>query len=110
MSLTPKAQVIERDFLKARASANYAAFPEFVRRYVKHYSKGVVFANTALLEMAVGEAELKERKALKWTPVASLDDTPSSIAHSPLIKPESIHDAVVKLEEVLAKGTEEHQE
>jgi len=60
--------------------------------------------------MAVGEAELKERKAQQWTPAASLDDTPSSIARSPLIKPESIQEAVGKLEGVLAQGTEEHQE
>ncbi|KAK3813019.1 MAG: hypothetical protein J3Q66DRAFT_347178 [Benniella sp.] len=110
MNLSPKAQAIERDFQKARASANYAAFPEFARRYVKHNKDGVVLTNTALLEMAVGEAELKERKAQQWTPAASLDDTPSSIARSPLIKPESIQEAVGKLEGVLAQGTEEHQE
>jgi len=41
MNLSPKAQAIERDFQKARASANYAAFPEFARRYVKHNKDGV---------------------------------------------------------------------
>ncbi|KAG0353593.1 hypothetical protein BGZ54_002181 [Gamsiella multidivaricata] len=108
MNLTPKAQAIERDFQNARARANYAAFPEFARRYVKHNKDGVV--NTALLEMTVGEAELKARKAQQWTQSASLDDTPESIAHSPLIKQAAIQEAVEKLEGVLARGTDEHQE
>ncbi|KAF9095692.1 hypothetical protein BGX23_000103 [Mortierella sp. AD031] len=110
MNLTPKAQTIERDFQNARAKANYAAFPEFARRYVKHNKDGVVLANTALLEMAVGEAELKARKAQQWTQNASLDDTPESIAYSPLVSPDTIQDAVEKLESVLSRGTEEHQE
>ncbi|KAF9926655.1 hypothetical protein FBU30_003799 [Linnemannia zychae] len=110
MNLTPKAQTIERDFQNARAKANYSAFPEFARRYVKHNKDGVVLANTALLEMAVGEAELKARKAQNWTQLASLDDTPDTIAHSPLISPDSIQDAIEKLESVLTRGTEEHQE
>jgi hypothetical protein len=41
MNLTPKAQTIERDFQNARAKANYTAFPEFARRYVKHNKDGV---------------------------------------------------------------------
>ncbi|KAF9567690.1 hypothetical protein EC968_003189 [Mortierella alpina] len=110
MNLTAKAQTIERDFQNARAKANYAAFPEFARRYIKHNKDGIVLANTALLEAAVGEAELKARQAEQWTPFTSLDDTPESVAQSPLIKPEAIQDAVEKLEGVLARGTEEHQE
>ncbi|KAF8955973.1 hypothetical protein BGZ46_002504 [Entomortierella lignicola] len=110
MNLSPKAQSIERDFQNARSKANYAAFPELARRYVKHNKDGVVLANTALLEMAVGEAELKARIAQQWTQSASLDDTPESIASNPLIKPESTQDAVEKLESVLSRGTEEHQE
>ncbi|KAG0199014.1 hypothetical protein BGX28_007623 [Mortierella sp. GBA30] len=110
MNLTAKAQSIERDFQNARAKANYFAFPEYARRYVKHNKDGVVLANTALLESAVGEAELKARKDQQWTQSASLDDTPDSIALSPLIKPEAIQEAVEKLEGVLARGTEEHQE
>lgn len=70
----------------------------------------LVLANTALLEAAVGEAELKARQAEQWTQSASLDDTPESVAQSPLIKSEAIQDAVEKLEGVLARGTEEHQE
>ncbi|KAF9964788.1 hypothetical protein BGZ70_005939 [Mortierella alpina] len=110
MNLTAKAQAIERDFQNARAKANYTAFPEFARRYIKHNKDGIVLANTALLEAAVGEAELKARLAGQWTQSASLDDTPECIAQSPLIKPEAIQDAVEKLEGVLARGTEEHQE
>ncbi|KAF9361437.1 hypothetical protein BGX26_003181 [Mortierella sp. AD094] len=110
MNLSPKAQSIERDFQNARSKANYASFPEFARRYVKHNKDGVVLANTALLEMTVGEAELKARKAQQWTQSASLDDTPEAIANSPLIKPDTIQDAVEKLESVLARGTDEHQE
>ncbi|KAF9353746.1 hypothetical protein BGX26_008495 [Mortierella sp. AD094] len=110
MTLSTKAQVIERDFQNARAKANYATFPEFARRYLKHNKDGIVLANSALLEMAVGEAELKAQKAQNWTYLASLDDTPQSIAVSPRVKPESIHDAIQKLESVLSKGTEEHQE
>ncbi|KAF8933122.1 hypothetical protein BGZ47_011022 [Haplosporangium gracile] len=110
MNLTPKAQTIERDFQNARAKANYSAFPEFARRYVKHNKDGVVLANTALLEMTVGEAELKARKAQNWTQSASLDDTPESIARSPLVSPDTIQEAVEKLEGVLTRGTEEHQE
>lgn len=41
MNLSPKAQTIERDFQNARAKANYTAFPEFARRYVKHNKDGV---------------------------------------------------------------------
>ena len=41
MTLTAKAQVIERDFQLARGRANYATFPEFARRYVKHNKDGV---------------------------------------------------------------------
>lgn len=41
MNLTPKAQAIEREFLNARAKANYPAFPEFARRYVKHNKDGI---------------------------------------------------------------------
>ncbi|KAF9125976.1 hypothetical protein BGX30_000205 [Mortierella sp. GBA39] len=110
MNLTPKAQVIERDFQNARAKANYTAFPEFARRYVKHNKDGVVFANTALLEMTVGEAEAKARNAENWTQSASLDDTPESIARSPLVSPGTIQEAIEKLEGVLTRGTEEHQE
>ncbi|KAF9395445.1 hypothetical protein BGX21_009892 [Mortierella sp. AD011] len=110
MNLSPKALSIERDFQNARSKANYASFPEFARRYVKHNKDGVVLANTALLEMAVGEAELKEQKAQQWTQSASLDDTPEAIANSPLIKSHTIRDAVEKLESVLGRGTEEHQE
>ncbi|KAI1311552.1 hypothetical protein EDD11_003434 [Mortierella claussenii] len=110
MNLTPKAQAIERDFQNARAKANYAAFPEFARRYVKHNKDGMILANTALLEMAVGEAELKARKTQQWMQTASLDDTPQNISHGPLIKQEAIQEAVNKLEGVLTRGTEEHQE
>ena len=67
-------------------------------------------ANTALLEMTVGEAELKARKVQNWNQSDSLDDKPESIAHSPLIKPEEIQEAVERLESVLSRGTEEHQE
>jgi len=70
----------------------------------------LVLANAALLEMAVGESELSERKAQQWTYAASLDDTPESITHSPLIKQATIQEAVDKLEGVLSRGTEEHQE
>ncbi|KAG0331758.1 hypothetical protein BG004_001516 [Podila humilis] len=110
MNLTPKAQAIEREFQNARAKANYPSFPEFARRYVKHNKDGIVLANTALLELAVGEAEINARKAQHWTQSASLDDTPESIAVSPLIKQETIQDAIEKLESVLTRGTEEHQE
>ncbi|KAG0074580.1 hypothetical protein BGZ90_010635 [Linnemannia elongata] len=110
MNLTPKAQTIERDFQNARAKANYSTFPEFARRYVKHNKDGVVLANTALLEMTVGEAEVKARLVESWSQSASLDDTPESIAHSPLIKPDTIQEAIEKLEGVLTRGTEEHQE
>ncbi|KAG0014581.1 hypothetical protein BGZ81_000368 [Podila clonocystis] len=110
MNLTPKAQAIEREFLNARAKANYPAFPEFARRYVKHNKDGIVLANTALLELAVGEAEINARKAQHWTQAASLDDTPESIAVSPLVKQDTIQEAVEKLESVLTRGTEEHQE
>lgn len=41
MNLTPKAQAIEREFQNARAKANYPAFPEFARRYVKHNKDGI---------------------------------------------------------------------
>ncbi|KAG0261688.1 hypothetical protein BG011_000784 [Mortierella polycephala] len=110
MTLSAKAQVIERDFQNARAKANYAAFPEFARRYVKHNKDGIVLANSALLEMAVAEAEIATRKAQQWTPLASLDDTPQSLAVSPHINPDTIQEAVEKLERVLSKGPEEHQE
>ncbi|KAG0098004.1 hypothetical protein BGZ93_001386 [Podila epicladia] len=110
MNLTPKAQAIEREFLNARAKANYPAFPEFARRYVKHNKDGIVLANTALLELAVGEAEINARKAQHWTQAASLDDTPESIAVSPLVKQDIIQEAIEKLESVLTRGTEEHQE
>ncbi|KAF9998695.1 hypothetical protein BGZ79_007636 [Entomortierella chlamydospora] len=110
MTLSAKAQAIERDFQNARGKANYAAFPEFVRRYLKHNKDGIVLAYSALLEMAIGEAELKAQKIEKWSYLASLDDTPQSIAVSPRVKPESIQDAIQKLESVLSKGTDEHQE
>ncbi|KAF9905342.1 hypothetical protein BX616_001035 [Lobosporangium transversale] len=60
--------------------------------------------------MAIGEAELSARKAQQWSQLASLDDTPESIAHSPLIKQGTIQEAVERLEGVLTRGTEEHQE
>ncbi|KAF9425226.1 hypothetical protein BGZ76_003366 [Entomortierella beljakovae] len=110
MSLSAKAQTIERDFQIARSKANYASFPEFARRYIKHNKDGVVLANTALLEMAIGEAESKERKAQQWSPSQSLDDTLESIDNGPSIKPAAIQEAVEKLENVLAKGSDEHQE
>ncbi|KAF9549135.1 hypothetical protein EC957_004774 [Mortierella hygrophila] len=110
MILTSKAQVIERDFQLARAKANYPAFSEFARRYIKHNKDGIVLANTAMLELAVGEAEIAIRKAQKWTFMTSLDDTPDNIASSPPIRQESIQEAVEKLERVLSKGPEEHQE
>lgn len=69
-----------------------------------------MLANTALLEMTVGEAEVKARLVESWSQSASLDDTPESIAHSPLIKPDTIQEAIEKLEGVLTRGTEEHQE
>ncbi|KAG0041652.1 hypothetical protein BGZ83_001493 [Gryganskiella cystojenkinii] len=102
MNLTPKAQAIERDFQNARAKAAYSTFPEFARRYVKHNKDGIVLANTAMLEMAVGEAEQKARKAQQWSQAASLDDTPDSVAQSPLIKQEAIQEAVEKLESFAA--------
>ncbi|KAF8944994.1 hypothetical protein BGZ47_003417 [Haplosporangium gracile] len=110
MALTAKAQVIERDFQNARAKANYPTFAEFARRYVKHNKDGIVLANTAMLELAVGEAEIAIRRAQKWTYMTSLDDTPDNIASSPPIRQESIQEAVEKLERVLSKGPEEHQE
>ncbi|KAF9212984.1 hypothetical protein BGZ59_006073 [Podila verticillata] len=102
MNLTPKAQAIEREFQNARAKANYPAFPEFARRYVKHNKDGI--------ELTVGEAEINARKAQHWTLAASLDDSPESIAISPLIKQDTIQEAVEKLESVLTRGTDEHQE
>ncbi|KAI7823554.1 hypothetical protein BC939DRAFT_451343 [Gamsiella multidivaricata] len=63
-----------------------------------------------MLEMAVGEAEIKTQRAQQWTYMVSLDDTPESIADSPRIQPEAIQDAVEKLERSLPKGPEEHQE
>lgn len=60
--------------------------------------------------MTVGEAEAKARKAENWTQSASLDDTPESISHSPLVSPDTIQEAIEKLEGVLTRGTEEHQE
>lgn len=60
--------------------------------------------------MTVGEAEAKARNAQNWTQSVSLDDTPESIAHSPLVTPDTIQEAVEKLESVLTRGTEEHQE
>ncbi|KAG0374285.1 hypothetical protein BGX24_010588 [Mortierella sp. AD032] len=110
MALTAKAQVIERDFQLARSKANYPVFPEFARRYVKHNSQGVVLANTAMLELAVGEAEIAIRRAQQWTYQTALDDTPDNIATSPPIRQESIQEAVEKLERVLSKGPDEHQE
>ncbi|KAG0217063.1 hypothetical protein BGX33_011588 [Mortierella sp. NVP41] len=110
MTLTAKAQVIERDFQLARSKANYPAFPEFARRYVKHNKDGVVLVNTAMLELAVGEAEIAIRRAQQWTYLTSLDDTPETIASSPPIRQEAIQEAVEKLERVLSKGPEEHQE
>lgn len=73
-------------------------------------STRLVLSNTALLELAVGEAEINARKAQHWTQAASLDDTPESIAVSPLVKQDTIQEAVEKLESVLTRGTEEHQE
>ncbi|KAG0308907.1 hypothetical protein BGZ98_006258 [Dissophora globulifera] len=110
MNLSAKAQVIERDFQNARARANYAAFPEFARRYVKHNKDGVVLANTAMLELAVGEAEISAQKAQQWTFMACADDTLETIAVGPSIKADSIREAVDKLERALTKGPEEHQE
>ncbi|KAF9127699.1 hypothetical protein BGW39_005682 [Mortierella sp. 14UC] len=110
MALTAKALVIERDFQLARSKANYPAFSEYARRYVKHNKDGVVLVNTAMLELAVGEAEIAIRRAQKWTYQTSLDDTPDNIATSPPIRQESIQEAVEKLERVLSKGTDEHQE
>ena len=63
-----------------------------------------------MLELAVGEAEIAIRRAQQWTYMASLDDTPDNIASSPPIRQESIQEAVDKLERVLSKGSEEHQE
>ena len=60
--------------------------------------------------MAVGEAEINAQQAQHWSYLASIDDTPESIAASPAIAPESIQEAVEKLERVLSKGPEEHQE
>ncbi|KAF8982767.1 hypothetical protein BGZ46_000682 [Entomortierella lignicola] len=110
MALSTKALTIERDFQNARAKANYASFPEYARRYIKHNKDGIVLANSALLEMAIADAEIRAQKSQHWTYLASLDDTPQSIAVSPRVKPESIQDAVGKLESSLSKGTVEHQE
>ncbi|KAF9431368.1 hypothetical protein BGZ76_000407 [Entomortierella beljakovae] len=110
MSLSAKAQVIERDFQNARARANYSQFPEFARRYIKHNKDGIVLANSALLEKAVNEAEISTQKSQKWSYLASLDDTPDSIAESPRVRTDSIQHSIEKLESVLTKGTEEHQE
>jgi hypothetical protein len=41
MALTAKAQVIERDFQLARSKANYPAFSEYARRYIKHNKDGI---------------------------------------------------------------------
>ncbi|KAG0291457.1 hypothetical protein BGZ96_005182 [Linnemannia gamsii] len=110
MVLTAKAQVIERDFQLARSRANYSTFSEFARRYVKHNKDGIVLVNTAMLELAVGEAEIAIRRAQQWTYMTALDDTPDNIASSPPVRQESIQEAVEKLERVLSKGSEEHQE
>ncbi|KAK5799043.1 hypothetical protein F5H01DRAFT_115541 [Linnemannia elongata] len=63
-----------------------------------------------MLELAVGEAEIAIRRAQQWTYMVSLDDTPDNVASSPPIRQESIQEAVEKLERVLSKGPEEHQE
>jgi len=63
-----------------------------------------------MLEMALAEAETKTQQARRWTYSVSLDDTPDSIAVTPRIKPESIQEAVEKLERSLSKGPEDHQE
>ncbi|KAF9930266.1 hypothetical protein FBU30_000686 [Linnemannia zychae] len=110
MALSTKAQVIERDLQIARSKANFSAFPELIRRYVKHNKDGVLLANTALLEMAVGEAEIAVRKAHHWTYHLSLDDTPEHFATSQHIRQGSIQEAVEKLERVLSKGHEDQQE
>jgi hypothetical protein len=63
-----------------------------------------------MLEMSVGEAEIKTQKIQQWSYLASLDDTPESIAVGPRIKPEAIQESLEKLERSLSKGPEEHQE
>ncbi|KAG0320016.1 hypothetical protein BG000_003718, partial [Podila horticola] len=109
-TLSPKAQTIEREFLAARAKSDYAAFAELARRYVKHNPEGIVFANTALLEQAIAEADVESRKVYKWGPAASLDDTPYEMSISPRYDPEIIRGPVERLESSLAQGSEEHQE
>ncbi|KAF9371360.1 hypothetical protein CPB97_002017, partial [Podila verticillata] len=109
-TLPPKAQTIEREFLAARAKSDHAAFAELARRYVKHYPEGVVFANTALLEQAIAEADISARKGTGWSPAASLDDTPKDMSISPRYDPEVIRGPVERLEAVLSQGSEEHQE
>ncbi|KAF9583966.1 hypothetical protein BGW38_007984, partial [Lunasporangiospora selenospora] len=110
MAMSVKAQTIERDLQNARAKAQYSAFPELTRRYVKHNKDGIVLANTALLELAIVEAENAVSRTQKWTQAISLDDTPELITTSPKIKQASVQEAVDRLERVLSKGTEEHQE
>ncbi|KAG0222152.1 hypothetical protein BGX31_009317 [Mortierella sp. GBA43] len=110
MTLSAKAQDIERNLQIARAKANYITFPDLARRYVKHNKDGAVLANSALLEMALAEAEAKTRQALHWTYLSALNDTPGNIATSPRIKPELVHEAVERLEKALPKGPEDHQE
>ncbi|KAG0345061.1 hypothetical protein BG005_001486, partial [Podila minutissima] len=109
-TLSPKAQTIEREFLAARAKSDHAAFDELARRYVKHNPEGVVFANTALLEQAIAEADIEARKVYKWGPTACLDDTPEEMSISPRYDPEIIRGPVERLEASLAQGSEEHQE
>ncbi|KAG0013488.1 hypothetical protein BGZ81_000997 [Podila clonocystis] len=109
-TLSPKAQTVEREFLAARAMSDHAAFAELTRRYVKHNPEGVVFANTALLEQAIAEADVEARKVYKWSPTASLDDTPEEMSISPRYDPEIIRGPVERLETSVTQGSEEHQE
>ncbi|KAF9408781.1 hypothetical protein BGZ94_002189 [Podila epigama] len=109
-NVTPKAQTVVDEFLAARAKANYSAFDELARRYLKHNKDGNVFVNTALLEKAIAEADLESRKAHKWGPTASLNDTPEDMSISPRFDPEAIRAQVEALEGSLSQGSEEHQE
>ncbi|KAG0339198.1 hypothetical protein BG004_006924 [Podila humilis] len=104
-----KAQAVEREFLSARANSNFSAFADLGRRYLKHNPGGAIFVNTALLEQAIAENDIASRKG-KWTPAASLDDSPDHISISPRYDPDLLRTHVQSLEAVLSRGTQEQQE
>jgi len=62
MTLSSKAQDIERNFQTARAKANYITFHDLARRYVKHNKDGA--GNERMLCTADQEGQLSSRKPL----------------------------------------------